>query len=189
MSPNNEPRPGERQEPLGAEGSASHSDETAPARPNGSERGVEIEQVVQSTAGVERHERIVRDKAGLEHRERIVRDLAAERRMILVKAIQLTWLFIGVVEVLFGLRVLLKLIGANPANDFARLIYDSSSLFLAPFIGLTGSPSSGGVILEVPALIAMIAYALLGWVIVRLIVPLFEVTSTQSSSRYDRYRD
>ena len=146
------------------------------------------EQSVQSTAGVERRERVVTDGAGLEHRERSVHDVGAEQRLNILRVSQVVWLFVGIAEVLIGMRVLLKLIGANPANDFAGFVYNFAGVFLAPFFGLTGSPSSGGMVLEIPSLIAMLVYALLGWVILRVLLPLFDRPTTRSTSTYDRYR-
>ncbi len=146
------------------------------------------EQVVESRAGVERRERVVTGQGGVEHRERSVRDTGAEQQINRLRVTQLIWLFFGIVEGLIGLRVLLKLIGANPANDFAAFIYNFAGVFLAPFFGLTGSPASGGLVLEVPSLIAMLVYALLGWVLARAIWPLFDRPTTRSSSTYDRYQ-
>ncbi|MCL4465156.1 MAG: YggT family protein [Chloroflexi bacterium] len=146
------------------------------------------EQAAQSTGGVEQRERVVTDQAGLAHRERTVHDVAAEHRQRLLKVSQVIWLVVGIAEVLIGLRVVLKLIGANPANDFAGFVYNFAGVFLAPFFGLTGSPSSGSMVLEVPSLIAMLVYALLGWVIVSKILPLFDQQTTRSTSTYDRYR-
>jgi len=146
------------------------------------------EQTAHSTAGVEQHERVVTDGAGLQHRDRTVRDVGAEYQLKLAKAAQLIWLFVGSVEVLIGLRVLLKVIGANPDNDLARFVYNFSALFLAPFFGLIGSPAAGGMVLEIPSLIAMLLYGLLGWGIVRVILPLFSRPTTSSTSTYDRHR-
>ena len=146
------------------------------------------EQAAQSTAGVEQRERVVTDQAGLAHRERTVQDVAGEHRQKILKVSQVIWLFVGTVEVLIGLRVLLKLIGANPANDFAGFVYNSAGVFLAPFLDLTGSPSSGSIVLEIPSLIAMLVHALVGWGVVRWILPLFDRQTTRSTSTYDRYR-
>ena len=157
--------------------------------PRPEEPVVETEEVVQHEAGVERHERSVRDAAGLEHRERSVRDTASERRLSLFKLSQLVWLCLGIVEALIGLRVLLKLIAANPANGFAHGIYRVTAVILAPFFGLTGTPSSGGSVLEVPSLIAMLVFALLAWGIVHAIWLLLDRPPTGGVSTYDRYRD
>ena len=158
-----------------------------PNEPLSVERVENTEQVVQSGAGIEQRERVVTDESGMAHRERSVRDVAAEQRQMLLKVTQVIWLFVGIVEVAIGLRVLLKLIGANPDNSFANFVYSLAGLFLAPFLGLTGSPSGGGMVLEIPSIIAMLLYALLGWVIVRAVLPLFGRATTSSSSTYDRY--
>lgn len=88
-----------------------------------------------------------------------------EQRVFTFKLTQLVWLLFGLLEALIALRVLLKLIGANPANTFATLVYNLSSLFLWPFFGLTGTPSANGLVLEVPSIIAMFVYAVVAWVI------------------------
>ena len=144
------------------------------------------EQVIEGRAGIERRERVVTGEAGLEHREQVVRDTGAEQQLKRQRVSQLIWLFFGIVEGLIGLRVLLKVIGANPDNDFASLIYNAAALFLAPFFGLIGSPAAGNMVLEVPSLIAMLVYALLGWVIVRVISQFFFPPTTRSTSTYDR---
>ncbi|MDP2744087.1 MAG: hypothetical protein Q8P00_03360 [Dehalococcoidia bacterium] len=149
---------------------------------------VVTDQAVRSPAGVEKRERVVTNDAGLEHRESTVHDTGEEHRVRFLKVGQVVWLFVGVIEVLIGLRVFLKLIGANPANDFGGFVYNFAGVFLAPFFGLTGSPSSGAMVLEVPSLIAMLVYALVGWAIVRMILPLFDKPATRSTSTYDRSR-
>jgi YggT family protein len=145
------------------------------------------EQVVESRAGVEQRERVVTGHAGVEHRERSLRDTGAEQRLNRLRVAQIIWLFFGIVEGLIGLRVLLKLIGANPANDFANFVYNAAALFLAPFFGLIGSPSAGDMVLEIPSLVAMLVYALLGWMILRVISQFFFPPTTRSTSTYDRY--
>ncbi len=146
-------------------------------------------QSAQSAAGVEQHEHVVTDEAGLQHRERTTHDVAGEYRLKMLKVSQVIWLLVFLIEGLIGLRVILKLISANPDNDFARFAYSVAALFMGPFFGLTGSPSSGGMVLEVPSLIAMLVYALLGWVIISAILPLFDRATTGSTSTYDRRRN
>jgi hypothetical protein len=149
------------------------------------------EQSTGSTAGIVQSERVVTDQAGLAHSERDVHDVAGEQRLGLARATQLIWLFFGIVEGLIGLRILLKLIGANADNAFATFIYGAAGLFLAPFFTLTGSPAAGSMVLEIPSILAMLIYAFLGWVIVRMarvIWPMFSRSTTSSTSTYDRYR-
>lgn len=96
-----------------------------------------------------------------------------EQRLFSFKATQLIWLAFGLVEALILMRIVLKLIGANPASLFAALIYDVSYIFLFPFEGLVGTPAAGGFALELSSIIAMIVYALLAWGIERIVWILF----------------
>ena len=79
----------------------------------------------------------------------------------------------GVLNGLIGLRFLLKLMAANPANPFASLVYFITSPFLWMFQNLTRTPSFEGIEIEFFSLIAIGVYALLGWVIIQLIWILF----------------
>ena len=96
-----------------------------------------------------------------------------DQRLFTFKATQLIWLGLGLLEGLLALRIFLKLIGANAANPFAGLLYGLTDVFLAPFVGLTGTPAAGGMVLEISSLIAMIVYALVAWVIERLVWVIF----------------
>lgn len=139
-------------------------------------------------AGFERHRQVVRDDTGLEHREESVLNRGSERLLMLAKATQLVWLVFGVIEGLIALRFVLRLIGANPQNSFANLVYSLSAVFVGPFLTLTVSPAAGKIVLEIPSLIAMAVYALVGWAIVRILRIVFAPTSARSVSTYDRYR-
>ena len=78
-------------------------------------------------------------------------------------------------ETLFAIRVILKLVAANGAAGFAEFITNVTTPFLAPFAGLmNNAATSNGSVLEVTTLIAMLVYALLAWGIVRLIWIVFE---------------
>jgi uncharacterized protein YggT (Ycf19 family) len=92
-----------------------------------------------------------------------------EQRVFTFKLTELIWLFFGAIEGLIGIRILLKLVAANPENAFADFIYTLSDVFLLPFRGLTATPSAGGFVLELPAFVALLVYALLAWGIVRLV--------------------
>ena len=82
----------------------------------------------------------------------------------------------GVINGLIGLRFLLKLMAANPANSFAVLIDAITQPFPWMFQGLTRTPSFEGITIEFYDLIAIAVYYLLGWVIVRLMWILFART-------------
>lgn len=96
-------------------------------------------------------------------------DLGQEWRLLSLKATQWIWLGLGIVETLIGLRVLLKLIGANAASPFAAFIYNTSNIFLFPFAGLVSTPAAGAMVLEISSIIAMLVYALLAWGIERIV--------------------
>ena len=119
----------------------------------------------------------------------VQREPGSEQRVFTFKATQLVWLLFGILEALIALRIVLKLIAANPASPIAALIYRITDLFLWPFAGLTATPSSGGMVLELSSFIAMIIYALIAWAIERTIWVIFyrprgpieKVTETISS--------
>jgi hypothetical protein len=96
-----------------------------------------------------------------------------EQRMFTFQATQLIWLLLGLLEALFALRIFLKLIGANAASPFAALLYNFTGLFLFPFAGLTATPAANGMVLEISTVIAMVVYALLGWVLERIVWVIF----------------
>lgn len=96
-----------------------------------------------------------------------------KQRLFTFRTTQWIWLILGVIEIIIGLRVLLLLIGANPASPFAALIYNLSDMLLVPFAGLVGTPTAGGMVLEISSIIAMLVYALLAWGIDRLVWVIF----------------
>jgi hypothetical protein len=121
-----------------------------------------------------------------ERRQEVHTDLAAARHEALTKSTQLIWLLFGILEGLIALRIILKLIGANPASPFANLVYSVTDLFLWPFFGLTATPSLGNMTFEIFAVIAMIVYALLAWVIVKVLWLLLYREPVHSVSTYER---
>lgn len=115
-----------------------------------------------------------------------------EQRIFTFKASQLIWLVFGVLEVLIALRIGLLLVGANPDSPVVAMIYSITSLFLIPFVGLIGSPTFGNLVLEVSSMFAMLIYALIAWVIDRLVWlvfyrprgPVVAVTETSTSESH-----
>jgi hypothetical protein len=101
--------------------------------------------------------------------EKMRRAELSERQVVLLKSTRFIWWLTGVAEGLIGLRVLLRMMAANPGNAFANFIYRLTDLFLWPFIGLTATPSSDGIVLDIPAVIAMVVYLLLAWVVIELL--------------------
>lgn len=102
--------------------------------------------------------------------------VAQERRILFERIRNVIWTITSLIEILIGLRALLRLIGANPGNGFVDFIYRLSGVFVTPFLGIVDDPRSGSSVLEINSLIAMLVYMLLAWVIVRLIWLIFSVT-------------
>jgi len=88
-------------------------------------------------------------------------------------AVRIVYYLLGVLEALLGIRLILKLLGANPKSTFVTFIYDVTGIFLAPFEGIFRSAISSGIetksVLEPGTIIAMLIYALIAWGIVKLI--------------------
>ena len=100
-------------------------------------------------------------------------DPSEKGRNTTFKAKQVIWLLLGFLESVLALRFLFKLIGVNPANPFASILYGFTNLFVAPFANLTGTPAAEGMVFEFTTLIAMLVYALVFYGIERLVYVIF----------------
>jgi hypothetical protein len=80
---------------------------------------------------------------------------------------------LGVLETLLAFRLVLKLLGANPASGFVSMVYGITDVLLLPFTGIFRSASTEGIetasVLEPATIIAMIVYAVIGWGIAKLV--------------------
>jgi len=124
---------------------------------------------------IHREERVQVNKFGdnVVSRQEVVHDVSNERKGLLLRITQIIWLGTLALEILLGTRALLKLVAANPAVPFANFVYNLSEVFLLPFLGLTITPAANGMVLEIPTIIAMLFYALLGLLVVKLLWVLF----------------
>ncbi len=105
-----------------------------------------------------------------EHQVRnVTEDPYAVRRMQVAKTEQAIYLIFGILEVLIGIRFVLRLLAANPNAGFAQFIYGITAPFMAPFAGLFGTPQYAGSVFEFNAIIAIIVYALIAWLLARLV--------------------
>lgn len=96
-----------------------------------------------------------------------------EQRIFSFKATRLVWLLFGILIALIALRIGLKLIGGNPDNSIVAAIYGFTSLFLFPFAGLIASPTFGTMELELSSMFAVLIYALVAWVIAKVVWLIF----------------
>jgi YggT family protein len=136
----------------------------------------------------EEEERIVerRTRDGFE-REQVVESKRSTRVEIVSRVSQLIWLFATLIMGLIAIRVVLKLIAANPENAFASFIYDLSDIFLVPFFGLTTTPATEtGMVLEISSIIAIFVYGLLALALVSLIQIVFGGNGTERRMRFIR---
>jgi hypothetical protein len=71
-------------------------------------------------------------------------------------------------EILFLMRFVLKLLGADPTNQFAVTLYNFTGFFLAPFESIVPSTqlgTNGVTIIEWSTLVGMAVYALLFYLV------------------------
>jgi len=78
------------------------------------------------------------------------------------------WYVVGVISVLIALRLIFKLFGANEVG-FTDFLYAITGPFVAPFLGIFPAPTVEGSYFETASLVAIIVYAIIGWIIARLI--------------------
>lgn len=99
----------------------------------------------------------------------VAEDNAAHRENEIGRINGIIWLLLGILEVVIGMRVVLKVLAANPDNSFASFIYRIARVFVWPFFGLVAEPTSNGSVLEVSSIIAMVVFLLIAWGITRLV--------------------
>jgi len=89
-------------------------------------------------------------------------------KYVIAKIIDYVRWAIVALELLFLLRFILKLIGADPTNPFAQFLYNFTGFFLYPFLGIVPSTKLGthGVaVFEWSTLIGMAVYGILYWIL------------------------
>lgn len=90
-----------------------------------------------------------------------------------IKARKITYYILGVLETLFAFRLIFKILGANPESAFVKAMYAITNIFLRPFEGIFRSAVTKGIeteaVLEPELLIAMAAYAVLAFGIIKMI--------------------
>lgn len=74
----------------------------------------------------------------------------------------------GIIQALIVVRIVLLLADANQANQLVRFIYDSSALFVGPFEGIlnTNAVRAGASILDIAAVVAIIGWTILEFLII-----------------------
>lgn len=81
--------------------------------------------------------------------------------------------FTGLVTLFLGLRVLLRLFGANPDAAFVQWVYSSTSGLMQPFRGVFPTETiARDYVLDFSALFALIVYGLVGMALLSLVLHL-----------------
>ncbi len=96
----------------------------------------------------------------------------------LVKIIQVIWYLGHLVAILLFLRFLFLLLGAN-MTGLVLFIYRVSSIFILPFSGIFPSPTTGEFFFDSAALLGIIIYYLVVYLIVKAIALFFSHETTE----------
>ena len=88
-------------------------------------------------------------------------------------AVNLIWYVYGLISILLGIRMIMKLFGANSTNGFVDFVYSVSGVLSAPFdtvFGVTKAEAgSTHSVFEPSILVAIAVYALIAWGITKLL--------------------
>ncbi len=91
----------------------------------------------------------------------------SSRKYMIGKIIDFIRWIIVALELLFLLRFVLELIGADPNNIFAQFLYNFTGFFLYPFLGIVPNTTIGknGAFIDWSTLIGMAVYGILYWIL------------------------
>jgi YggT family protein len=95
---------------------------------------------------------------------------AANQNSSVARIVNIVYLLFGAIELLLVVRIVLHMVGANPDNSFANFVNGLSAPFVALFANLLQNPALGTTgVLEITTLVAVIVYAIVAWLIGRVI--------------------
>jgi hypothetical protein len=77
-------------------------------------------------------------------------------------------LIFGIIQSFIVLRIVLLLLNAREGNDLVLFILNTSQIFVAPFIGIfqRDALASGGAVLDIAAIAALVGWTILEWIII-----------------------
>src|SRR5690606_6198323 len=94
----------------------------------------------------------------------------ANQNSTIARIVNIIYFLFGALLLLLAVRVILQLVGVNAENAFASFIYGLSAPFVALFASLMQNPTLGGAsVLEVTTIIAMLVWAIVAWLVGRLV--------------------
>ncbi len=121
---------------------------------------------------------VQREPLDVEHTQVVDKDPYAGKRDAAYRVMQAIYLVFGVITGLVAIRFILRALGASPNADFAAFVYGITEPLVRPFVGLFGTPQLDGAVFEPQSLVAIIVYALVGWLLGRLVSILMGETRT-----------
>jgi hypothetical protein len=83
------------------------------------------------------------------------------------RGVQMVWFLLGVTELIIGLRVVFRALGATDTG-FVSLIYGLGGALVAPFRGIPNW-TSGTTVVEVGSIVAMVVYLLAAYLVIKLV--------------------
>jgi len=89
------------------------------------------------------------------------------------RAVQFVYLVFGLIDGLLLLRLVLKLLGANPEAGFSNWLYNVTAVFLEPFKNILPTIGTTQSQLEMSVVVAILVYALAGWAVARFVAIIF----------------
>lgn len=105
----------------------------------------------------------------VESRAEVYKDKIVQRVSLRYWTTTGLYFFLGVLEVILGLRFIFRLFGASQSNDFIIFLYSLSHVFVGPFNGIFNDQTIGtSSVFEFSTIVAMLIYALVGWGLVSL---------------------
>lgn len=102
------------------------------------------------------------------------------------RAVEVTYLVVGIINGLLLIRMVLKLLGANTLAAFTSFVYGITDVFLAPFRNLLPTVGNHQSQFEMSVVVAILVYALIGWVVARIVTIMFSRNVTVARSSRSR---
>lgn len=82
--------------------------------------------------------------------------------------VSVVYYILNIIEVILALRLIFRLLGANPDNGLVNFLYTISAPLISPFTGIFRQPVVSGSVIEWSTVVAMIIYAIVAYLIVQL---------------------
>jgi len=138
-------------------------------------------------------ERIVRREpvhhvSEAEHVDAVTVDPVTSRSARIWKFQEAIYVLFGVIEGLIAIRFLLRAFGANSDAPFSSAIYAITAPFIAPFVGVFGPVQFSGSVFEPHSILAIVMYALLAWLLAKLVWLAMASTRAEVASHTDVVR-